>query len=287
MNASSQRIALITDSTSDLSPDFLRQYGIYVAPQMIMWGTEEFRDRVDMQSDEFYRRLASDPRRPTTSQATVAAFLDQLQAAERDGAEEAVIIVLSNQLSGTIKSAQQAAEMVSLKTHIYDSLTAAMALGWQVIAAARAREAGADAAGMIAAADRARQTMAFYFYIDTLEYLHRGGRIGSAQKLIGTALNIKPLLYVDHSVGRVEPGDKVRTKSKALERLYQVFFEKMEPSRPLHIAVEHANSEDVAEGIAARIRREHPSAEVVTGIIAPAVGAHIGPGGVGIMGYYE
>jgi len=149
------------------------------------------------------------------------------------------------------------------------------------------REAGGGVAEMLQAIEQVRQTEQIIFYVDSLEYLHRGGRIGGAARLIGTALNLKPVLYVDHDIGRIEAGEKVRTRRRALERVYELFFERMDLSRPVHVAVIHSNVEELAQTVAERIRAEYNPAELLVTPISPVMGTHIGPGALGITGYYE
>lgn len=281
------RIALIADSTCDIPEPLMQQYHITFAPQYLIWGKEQYRDRIDIDAKQFYARLASGGPSPTSSQPLAPDFAALLEAAARDGATEAVIMTLSSQLSGTVESARQAAEAASIPVHVVDSMTGGMALGWQVLAAARARDADGDAAAMLEAADGVRQTEQIIFFVDTLAYLHRGGRIGGAARLVGTALNLKPVLYVDHEIGRIEPGEKVRTRKRALDRVYELFFERMDTRCPLHIAVIHSNAGELAEPVEEQIRREYDPAELFTTVISPVMGTHIGPGAVGITGYYE
>ncbi len=280
-------IALITDSTCNIPAGLVEQYDLIVQPQYVIWGTEELLDQVEIDTQTFYERLTTDPVHPKSSQPTAQDFVRTIEELKQAGAEEAVIICLSNQLSGTLDSAYKAQEMVDIPVHVYDSLSAGMGLGWQVIAAARARKAGGDAGAMLAAAEKARATMAVTLAVDSLEFLHKGGRIGGAVKLLGTALNLKPQLYVDHTTGRIEPGEKTRTRKKALEYVYQTFFEQMDTTKPLHIAVMHIQAEADAEHIATRIQEEYNPAELLTVEIWPVIGVHVGPGTVGITGYYD
>jgi DegV family protein with EDD domain len=191
-------------------------------------------------------------------------------------------------MSGTMQSARLAADMIDVPVHIVDARGPTMTEGWQLLAAARAREAGADAAGMVAAAERARSSMAQCVVMDTLEYLHRGGRIGGASAFVGTLLNIKPLIYIDHEKGTVEAGERVRTRKRSLEALYQLFFRQLDTSRrTLHIAVLHANAPAEAEALAERIRSEYAPAELLMGITSPVLGVHTGPAAVALCGYSE
>ena len=280
-------IALITDSTCDIPERLMRQYSITFAPQVLIWEKTQYRDRIDIDAAQFYARLAAGGPAPTSSQPLAPDFARLIEAAVQGGATEVVIITLSSQLSGTVESARQAAEAASIPVHVVDSKTGGMALGWQVLAAARARDAGGDAAAMLEAAARVRRTEQIIFFVDTLAHLHRGGRIGGAARLGGTALNLKPVLYVDHEIGRIEPGEKIRTRKRALDRVYELFFERMDTRCALHIAVIHSNAVELAESVEDRIRREHNPAELFTTVISPVMGTHIGPGAVGITGYYE
>ncbi len=282
------RIALITDTTCDVPQDLVDQYDIGLAPQILIWGTEEYKDRIEIDAATFYARLPNDPNHPSSSQPIPPYFVELLEQSKAKGAEEAVIITLSTQLSKTVDSARQAAEQVDMPVHVLDSRSVSMGLGFQVLAAARAREAGGDAQAMLDAANKARETMAVNFTPETLEYLHRGGRIGGASKLVGTALQLKPQLYVDHKgTGRIEAGERTRTRKKALSRLYELFFEQMDSSKPLRVAIVHINEEDIANQFAEQIQAEHSPVELLVTSVGPVVGVHGGPGTVGLCGYYE
>lgn len=287
MPESTHKIALITDSTCDIPAHMRQQYSIYVAPLYVMWGTESLRDGVDIDAQTFYARLPKDPIHPTTSQPTPADFAELINRAVADGAEQAVIITISDRLSGTLDSAMHAIDLVGIPITCHDSRSVSMGLGWQVIAAARAREQGADAAGMVAAADAVRRRLTVMFTVDTLEYLHRGGRIGAAAKLLGSALQLKPQLFVNAESGIIEPGERVRTRNKAIESVYAGFFNRMDTSKSMHLTVMHIASEPEAQELAARIRTEYEPVELFVTTTSPVVGVHGGPGTVGIVGYYE
>jgi DegV family protein with EDD domain len=281
------KIALITDSTCDVPPSLIEEYGIYVVPLYVLWGNEQFKDRVDIQPDELYARLAKDPVHPSTSQPTPKDFADIYKKVKEDGAEEAVVVCISDGLSGTVDSAQQAREMCDLPVHIVDSKSVSMGLGWQVLAAARIRGAGGDAAEMVAATAKVRETLSVVFTVDTLEYLHKGGRIGAAAKLLGTALQLKPSLLIDPKVGIVEPGAKVRTRKKALETVYQTFFEKYAGKKGLRIAILTINCPEESNQWFERIQEEHCPVEMYITPTSPVVGIHGGPGTMGLVGYIE
>ncbi|MBN1454622.1 MAG: DegV family protein [Anaerolineales bacterium] len=278
-------VALITDSTSDLPDDMLQEYDIGMVPLMVIWGNEELRDQIDIKSAEFYERLASDPIYPTTSQPSPAAFVQAVRDAKNNGAREAVIFTISSGMSSTYQSARQIENLVDIPVHIVDSKANSMSLGWQILAAARARNAGGSAAAMMAAADKVRENLVTLLYVNTLEYLHRGGRISGAARWAGTALQLKPQLFVDHKTGEIKLAARTRTRSKALEALYQRFFQQLDTSRPLHVAVMHGNIPDEAKAIAARIQREYTPVELVISLTSPVMGIHTGPGAIALCGY--
>ncbi len=281
------KIGLITDSTSDIPPELVEKYNIAIIPQHIIWGTQELLDQVQITPAEFYRRLPVDPVHPKTSQPTPHDFLTLINQLREQGASEVVIITISNQLSGTFQSARAAAEAADIPVTVHDAMSVSMGLGWQVLAAAEVREQGGDAAAMVAAAKRVQQTVRVYFSVDTLDYLHKGGRIGGAARLVGTALQLKPLLAVDTTTGRVESVERTRTRAKAIQVMYKTFFEQMAPGRPLHMTVLHSDRLAEAEEIAARVRAEFNPRRLYVTQISPVLGVHAGPGALGLIGYTD
>ncbi len=281
------KIALITDSTCDIPEELREKYNIYLVPLTIIWGKEQYLDGVDLKAEDFYDRLGKDPLRPTTSQPTPKDFLEKYQQAKADGADEIVVIVISSAMSGTIGSARTAAEGFDLPVHIYDSKSNSMSLGWQVLAAARARENGADAAGMLAVADAARQQMHFHVVLDTVEYLLKGGRVAGAANKIGSMLQIKLQIRVNHESGSVEPGDITRTRKQAIEKLYSSFTKFMDFTKPTHIAVLHNAALAEAEALVERLKEEFHPEELILTIVSPVLGVHTGPQAIALCGYSE
>ena len=273
--------AIVTDSTAYIPQDLIDKFDIKVAPQVLIWGETSYLDGVDIQPEEFYQRLQESDVHPTTSQATVASFHSIFEPIVAQGTP-ILTIVISEKLSGTLQSAKQAKEMFPDATiALIDSRSTAMAMGFQVLAVARARQSGASFEEAIEIARRAREHTGVFFVVDTLEYLHRGGRIGGASKLFGTALNIKPLLHIDD--GRVESFEKVRTKSKAIDRMLEVVEEKLKGQGIVRIAALHVAAEsEAAEVLEKAKERFHPS-EAMIAVVSPVVGNHAGPGTVGIV----
>lgn len=175
----------------------------------------------------------------------------------------------------------------TLLVYVVDAKGPTMSVGWQVIAAARAREAGGDATALLAAAEHARSRMVQYVCMDALDFLHEGGRIGNASLWLGTLLNLKPIVYINHETGLVEPGDRVRTHGKAVERLYQSFFAAMDVTKPMRIAVLHGDVLTEAEQLAERIQREYEPSELLVHITGPGLGVNTGPGALALCGYTE
>ena len=279
------KIAVITDSTCDLPQAMRDQYAIRIVPLSVIWGDEQLREGVDIQPQAFYDRLVDDPVLPTTSQPTPEAFLDAYEDAQRKGAEAIVTITISAAMSGTYESAQQAASMIDIPVHLVDSKANSMSLGWQVLAAVRTRETGGDVRAMLAAASAARHTMVYIITLDTLEYLHKGGRIGGAKRFIGTLLNLKPQIWVNHETGEVEGGRQTRTRGRALEALYQDFVNALDTERPMRVAVLHNNALEEAQRLAERIQTEHDPVELMIRIVSPVLGVHTGPRAVALCGY--
>lgn len=279
------RTALITDSTCDLPETYLQEYGIKVVPLTIIWGEEQFLDGVDLAPEDFYQRLESEATIPTTSQPTPQQMLQVYEEAWKEGAEEILMITISSAMSGTYASACKAADLIEIPVQVLDSKANSMSLGWQVLAAARARGQGGDIHRMIQAANDARGSMVYIISLDTLEYLHKGGRIGGASHFIGNLLNLKPQISVDHQTGEVAGGRRSRTRKKALADLYQDFFSQMDHKKVLRIAVLHNAALEEAQELVSRIEKEIQPAEVILSIVSPVLGVHTGPRAIAICGY--
>ena len=278
-------VAIITDSTANIPDETLTARKIHNVLQHLIWGTEDLLDLEDITPSQFYRRLATDPVHPKTSQPPAQDFLTMIEAAIKEGSTEAVIMTVSSKLSGTHASAVQAAEMAEIPVHVHDSRSVGMGLGWQVLAAADARDAGASAEDIVKAADKARQSLAVILAVDTLEYLHKGGRIGSAIKLIGSAINLKPQLVVNSETGVVDSGERTRTRKRAIDAIVSGFVERVDTSKPFKLTVSHAACLEDAEKLAQRMKEEYGPEEIIINELTPVLGTHGGPGTIALMGY--
>ena len=273
-------VALVTDSTAYIPLHLVEKYAIRVAPQTLIWGDETFRDGVDITPDAFYQRLTTAKTLPTSTQVPVVTFtqiFNELLAAGYD----VLVVVLSAKLSGTFNSARQAKEAFpDAAIEIIDSHTTAMELGFHVLAAARAAEEGASLEECKAVAVRAQEHTGVILTVNTLEFLHRGGRIGGASRWFGTALRIKPVLEVRD--GLVQPLEKVRTRSKALARVVEIVAERANGYTPVRLAAMHAHAEDDARQLLEQAAAQLQPIEALVSDVSPVVGTHVGPGTVAL-----
>ena len=274
------RIAIITDSTAYLPQEYIDQLSIYVAPQVLIWGDDTYEDGVDIYPNEFYTRLKTAKVMPSTSQVTPATF-NKFFAELVVQDKQILAVLISNYLSGTIASAIQAKDNFPGATiEIVDSYTTSMALGFQVLTVARAAAQGATLEECKSLAEEARNHVGVVFAVDTLEFLHRGGRIGGASRFLGTALNIKPILEV--TGGRVEAIERVRTRKKSLERMVELVEERIAGRTPIRLATLHANAEQEARQLLDESTRKLKAVESVFSEVSPVVGTHAGPGTIGV-----
>jgi DegV family protein with EDD domain len=279
------RIALVTDSTSMLSAAQAQARGISVVPLQVVVGAHSYEEGVDPEATPDTIAQALRAYTPvSTSRPTPALFLETYEKAAADGAEAVLSVHLSGELSGTFESAQLAAREASVPVLAVDSRQLGMATGYAVLAAADVLDAGGpleEAAG--AALARASRTTSL-FYVDTLEYLRRGGRIGAAAAMLGSALAVKPLLTV--ADGRVANLEKVRTTGRALARLEELAVAAAEDQQ-VDVAVAHLAAPDRAEQLAGRLRSRLEAnlggREVFNGEVGAVIGAHVGPGMVAVV----
>jgi len=266
-------VKLVTDSLSDITSDMAGALGITVVPLYVRFGEEVYRDRVEMTTEEFYRRLVSEDTLPSTTQPTPNDFAEVYKNLAKE-TDEILVIVVSSKLSGTYQSALQAKDLIKEKCRIeiIDSLSVAMSMGLIVIAAAKAVQAGANLDDVADLARRAVPRSHLIAYFDTLKYLAKGGRIGKAQSLLGSVLSVKPILTVKD--GEMSPLTRVRSVNAGLDYLYNVVagFSNIEG-----LAVEHATTPDDADKLVERLSTLFPKERIYRSIISPVVGTYAGP----------
>jgi fatty acid kinase fatty acid binding subunit len=273
-------VAIVTDSTADLPPAMTVARGITVVPLTLNFDGKALLDGVDIRPDEFYRRLPSVTTHPTTSQPSPGRFAEAYSALLADH-DAVVSIHISQKLSGTYESARQAAQMTDPdRVRVVDSELVSMSLGLLTLAASALASGGADPAAIEAKVLDMRSQVQTYFSVATLEFLRRGGRIGRAGALLGSVLQVKPVLCIRD--GLVTPLERVRTFDRALNRVVELARE-VDRGHGVCVIVGHADAEADAE----RIGRElDPIAEtLMIQPLGPVVGAHAGPGVVGVGCY--
>lgn len=280
-------IGIITDSTCDIPEALQEELGIYVIPQMVIWGDSQYRDRIDLDPGTFYKRLAVDPLHPHTSQPALSDFEAVYDNALSNGARELIVLTLSSTISGTYQTARKAAESFAQPIEVVDSKATSMGLGWQVLAAARASQAGADLQGVIGSAVSVRERIIQFAGIDSLRYLQKGGRIGDVARWAGTLLKIKPLVSLDILSNKVEPIGIVRTYKAMIDQLFRKFMARFDGRKKLHIAVLHGCVYDSAKVLAQRILEVCEPEELLINSTGPALGIHTGPSALGLCGYAE
>ncbi len=271
-------VRIVTDSTCDLPADLIRDLAVTVVPLTVSFGDESFLDGVDLTANAFFERMRTSSLLPKTSQPPVSRFAEAYAPLLAAG-DEVVSIHLSEKLSGTLNSARLAVEQLPdpSRVTLVDSRQVSLGLGAIVVEAARAANAGASAAEVAALAAALSTRVHIIAAVDTLEYLRRGGRIGRARSLLGSLLSIKPIIHVED--GEIAPLERVRTRTRALDRLVELATN--DPSVTA-IYVGSAGDDAAAEALAARIRPLVPGVEVRVGFLGPAVGAHSGPGLIGV-----
>lgn len=277
------KIAVVTDSTACLPSELVQRYRIHVVPTWIHRGQEAFRDGLDISRGQVYRWLR-EGHHLRTSQPSVGEFLDHFQRLSSK-AEAIVSILISGELSGTYGAAVQAAELVKgFPIRVIDSRTVAMGHGFVVLAAARAAEAGGDFGQVLEGARSMIPKVNLLAALETLEYVHRSGRIPGIAALVGSLLKISPVLEVKEGQARIFA--RVRTKKKALERLLQEARSRM-GANLVHAAILHADAMEEAERLRHQVIQRFNLAEVYVTEIPPVLGVYGGPGVLGLAFYRE
>jgi len=271
-------VRVVTDSSCDLPVARAAELGIEIVPLTIRFGNEEFVDRVELSNEDFWRKVATSEVLPETAAPSAGAFESTFQRLAAEGADGIVCINLSSRLSATMQSAQVAAKALkgTCPVEVVDSMMVSMGLGLQCINAVRMAEAGADLDQVARATeDQARRTRLFGA-LDTLEHLKRGGRIGSAQALLGGMLSIKPVIEVRD--GAVAEAGKVRTRSKSLKLLADKVAQATAPEQVFVFDAQAPDIDEMIELLAPTVARD----QIEFGTIGPVIGTHAGPRTIGV-----
>ena len=284
MELTQTNTAIVLDSTSDFPEAPERYPNMRVVPLYVRFGDQAYRDYVELPPQAFYERLASAAALPTTSQPTPQDFADAYAALS--GYERIYSLQLSAKLSGTFQSAELAAADLGGRVRVVDTETASLAIAMLALAIQRRLERGTTEAELEALVESFKQRCDVVFTVGTLEYLQKGGRIGRAQALAGTLLNLKPILSIEDGI--VVPIGRVRGRQKALEEFSRVFVERTEDSAGLRVAVAHAEAPEWVDVITQLVRSRRPQAEIeLVGTLGAVVGTHAGPGAVGFFWFQD
>jgi len=266
-------VKIVTDSVSDLPTEVVKELGITVIPLNVRFGTEVYRDGIDLTAEQFYRRLTYDKTLPVTSVPSPATFAEAYDKLAEE-TDEILAIIVTSKLSGTYEVAVQSIGLMKRKcrVEVVDSQWAIMAEGLIVITAARAAQAGASFDEVVDITHHNIKRVDFRAAFDTLEYLKRGGRIGKAQAFLGSMLKINPIITIKDGV--VEPAARERSRAKAIDHLYNFA---MSYPRIEEMAIEDAATPDEAEMLAERISSRFPKERIYRSKTSPVIGTHTGP----------
>lgn len=276
-------IKIVADSTCNLEPEVLQRYDIRIAPITIQFGNDSYEEGIDIDRDLFYRKIEELNMIPTTSQPTPAWFERFYRELHQQG-HSILTITITSKHSGTHQSAVLAKSMVpEADVEIFDSESISLGTGWMILEAAQAVEAGHDRASIVRRLEEIRHKARLFLTPSTLKYLQMSGRVGKLQGALASLLHVKPIIALEQGV--LEAKEKVRTRSKALERLVDLMDETFGRAAPINLAVIHARVKEEADDLLRRARKRLNCRAVLTGELVCSLAVHGGPGVIGLFGY--
>jgi len=281
-----ENVYVVTDSTADIPKELAESLGITVIPLKVHFQEETYLDGITIHADEFYQKLSQTEQLPTTSQPSPIDFVDMYKKLA-DGKDAKILSIhISSALSGTYQSAALAKTMVEeegIEVQVIDSKKASYAIGIIVVGVAKAVQGGASYEEAVRLAQELAEKTQVYFMVDTLTYLHKGGRIGKASSLFGSLLNIKPILSLNDN-GEVYPVEKVRGRNKANAKVLDFLLDYAKGKKVV-AGISHAASREQAESFEQKLKEHFDIEEFVMTEIGPVIGTHVGPGTLAIMIY--
>ena len=279
------KIAIVTDSTAYIPEDLLEKYNIHTVPLSVVFGEESFRESIDITTEEFYKKVTESKKLPSTSQPAIGTFIELFEDLART--HDAVISIhLSKRFSGTYDAAKSAGTMVKdIEVFPYDSALSAMPQGFYAIAAAEMVQEGKNVEEIINQLNIMKNKTRAYFMVDDLSHLQRGGRLNSAQAILGSLLNIKPILHIVD--GLIVPFEKIRTRKKAINRIMNMLEEDANTKKIVRVVFIHANNESTAIKLRESFAEKHPEVESIISYFGPVIGTHLGEGSIGVSWYTE
>lgn len=276
------KILIVSDSSASLPEELVADLDIRIIPLWLVWDEESFLDGVDIDPHTFYQRLARSKTLPTSTQPSAMEFRKFFEDLAGD-CTGIVCVLASSKISGTVDSAQAAQEFSPVPVKVVDSGFSAMGQGLIAAVAARTAAAGGSLGEVAANAEKIRDQVNLLFVVDTLEYLHKGGRIGGAKRLLGTALDIKPLLHFDQ--GSIQPLSQARTKKKAVKELLDIASQRLSGKQMAEAAIVHVDCLEEAEQLREEVINQYAPPLIHISDVSPVVGTHVGPGALGLAFY--
>lgn len=279
------KIAIVTDSTAYLPPATLKEYNIYTTSLNVVFEDEAFKEGIDLSTEAFYEKVRDSKELPTTSQPAIGEMIQLYEELSKDY-DTVISIHLSEKFSGTFRAAQTANELVEgIEVYAVDSGISTMAQGFQVVEAAKMAREGKSVEAIIQRLELMRENTRAYFMVADLSHLQRGGRLSGAQALVGSLLNIKPVLHITE--GLILPFEKIRSKKKALKRLLNLLDEDTQNKSVKEVVFIHANNEEGAQELKQIYEEKYPHIKTHLSYFGPVIGTHLGEGSLGIAWYYD
>jgi len=278
------KTAIVTDSTAYIPKELREKYNIHMIPLSVVFGSESYREEVDITAEEFYKELKVQKDLPTTSQPPTGEFVELFEKLGQEN-DAIISIHLSSGISGTYQGSVTAGEMVEgVKVYPFDSEISCMVQGFYALEAAEMASEGKPAEEIIERLNEMKKTVRAYFMVDDLTNLQRGGRLSGAAAFVGSLLQVKPILnFVDKVI---VPFEKIRTRKKALNRVFELFDEDASKGVPMRAALIHANIEEEALALKADLEKKYPHVEFYLSYFGPVIGTHLGEGAIG-LGWYQ
>lgn len=277
------KTAVVTDSTAYIPKELREKWNIHMIPLSVIFDNETYREEIDISAEAFYEEVKQRDL-PTTSMPPIGEFVELFEKLANEY-DEVVSIHLSSGISGTFQGAVSAGEMVEgIKVFMFDSEVSAMPQGFYALEAAKMAEQGRSGEEIIARLNEVKESAKAYFMVDDLSHLQRGGRLSSAQALIGSLLQVKPLLHFEDK--KIVPFEKVRTRKKALNRVVELLAEDAGSGGEYRAVVIHANREEEAKEWKSELEAQFPNVEFMLSYFGPVIGTHLGEGSMG-MGWYK
>ncbi len=274
------KIAIVTDSTAYIPDEVRKQHHIHIIPLQVIIQEKAYQEEVDLTTADFYRYMQSSEVLPTTSQPSVGAFMELFEQLSKNY-EEIISIHLSSAISGTYQTAVTASQSVDdVVVHVVDSEISCAPQGYYSIEAAKMAASGNSASEILQRIEQLKQETRAYFVVDNLRHLERGGRLSGAQALVGSLLQIKPILHFEDK--KIVPFEKVRTAKKALQRVLSMFEEDAKTKENIRATVIHANRREKAEAIKNELQAKYPHIDLDVSYFGPVIGTHLGEGSLGL-----